>query len=681
MRRAATFLFHNRKPLDRCSSMRIYRLGSSQLKISSPTSPIPHMNIRYMSTNDPEPKKYEFQAETRKLLDIVTHSIYTDKEVFLRELISNASDALEKKRYLQITGSETAKSLSDSKPLEINIMTDVENRTLTISDSGIGMTQEELISNLGTIARSGSKQFVEQLKDTASNRDGDGIIGQFGVGFYSAFMVAKEVSVQSRSASEPSEEGFLWRSDGSGDYTVTPVTDAITGSSITIQLKDDCDEYCDPSRIKEIIKRYSNFVSFPIKVDGNIVNTISAIWLQDKKTVTETQYKDFYKFISNAWDEPRFTLHFSVDAPIDLKALFFFPSFHGEKFGMGRIEPGVNLYSRKVLIETKPKDLLPEWLRFLKGVVDSEDLPLSLSREKSQDSRLLARIKDVLSRKVIRFLEEQQKNHPDKYRDFYQEYSFFLKEGICQDFKFQDQLGKLLMFESSGKEEGDLVSLDDYISRLPPESKSIYYLIAPTRSAALQSPYFETFRRSGTEVLLLYNMIDDFVMTNLKTYGGRSLVSAETSSVDIDAAKTEDEEEDKDKEQEKLSEGEVTELCEWLKTSLGKERVREVKSTTRLSDSPAIVTDHESGALRRMMRAVEQASPGKFHTLPPQVLEINPSHTIMRSLFLTRSSNPQVAALVAEQLLDNALIAAGVVDDARSMLPRLNELLVATLSK
>jgi len=639
------------------------------------------MNIRYMSTNDPEPKKYEFQAETRKLLDIVTHSIYTDKEVFLRELISNASDALEKKRYLQITGSETAKSLSDSKPLEINIMTDVENRTLTISDSGIGMTQEELISNLGTIARSGSKQFVEQLKDTASNRDGDGIIGQFGVGFYSAFMVAKEVSVQSRSASEPSEEGFLWRSDGSGDYTVTPVTDSITGSSITIQLKDDCDEYCDPSRIKEIIKRYSNFVSFPIKVDGNIVNTISAIWLQDKKTVTETQYKDFYKFISNAWDEPRFTLHFSVDAPIDLKALFFFPSFHGEKFGMGRIEPGVNLYSRKVLIETKPKDLLPEWLRFLKGVVDSEDLPLSLSREKSQDSRLLARIKDVLSRKVIRFLEEQQKNHPDKYRDFYQEYSFFLKEGICQDFKFQDQLGKLLMFESSGKEEGDLVSLDDYISRLPPESKSIYYLIAPTRSAALQSPYFETFRRSGTEVLLLYNMIDDFVMTNLKTYGGRSLVSAETSSVDIDAAKTEDEEEDKDKEQEKLSEGEVTELCEWLKTSLGKERVREVKSTTRLSDSPAIVTDHESGALRRMMRAVEQASPGKFHTLPPQVLEINPSHTIMRSLFLTRSSNPQVAALVAEQLLDNALIAAGVVDDARSMLPRLNELLVATLSK
>eukprot|EP00607_Mallomonas_marina_P007335 CAMPEP_0182419894 /NCGR_PEP_ID=MMETSP1167-20130531/4234_1 /TAXON_ID=2988 /ORGANISM="Mallomonas Sp, Strain CCMP3275" /LENGTH=560 /DNA_ID=CAMNT_0024595041 /DNA_START=430 /DNA_END=2112 /DNA_ORIENTATION=- len=560
-------------------------------------------------------------------------------------------------------------------------MTDVENRTLTISDSGIGMTQEELISNLGTIARSGSKQFVEQLKDTASNRDGDGIIGQFGVGFYSAFMVAKEVSVQSRSASEPSEEGFLWRSDGSGDYTVTPVTDSITGSSITIQLKDDCDEYCDPSRIKEIIKRYSNFVSFPIKVDGNIVNTISAIWLQDKKTVTETQYKDFYKFISNAWDEPRFTLHFSVDAPIDLKALFFFPSFHGEKFGMGRIEPGVNLYSRKVLIETKPKDLLPEWLRFLKGVVDSEDLPLSLSREKSQDSRLLARIKDVLSRKVIRFLEEQQKNHPDKYRDFYQEYSFFLKEGICQDFKFQDQLGKLLMFESSGKEEGDLVSLDDYISRLPPESKSIYYLIAPTRSAALQSPYFETFRRSGTEVLLLYNMIDDFVMTNLKTYGGRSLVSAETSSVDIDAAKTEDEEEDKDKEQEKLSEGEVTELCEWLKTSLGKERVREVKSTTRLSDSPAIVTDHESGALRRMMRAVEQASPGKFHTLPPQVLEINPSHTIMRSLFLTRSSNPQVAALVAEQLLDNALIAAGVVDDARSMLPRLNELLVATLSK
>eukprot|EP01041_Mallomonas_annulata_P002154 gene2154-4192_t len=640
---------------------------------------------RFSSTNTTvEPQKYEFQAETRKLLDIVTHSIYTDKEVFLRELISNASDALEKKRYLQVSGT-SLESNGDSRALEINITTDLEKRTLTIVDNGIGMSKEDLISNLGTIARSGSKQFVENLKSSGATRDGDGIIGQFGVGFYSAFMVANDVTVESKPSISTTQEdgGFVWKSDGSGEYTVAPVSDSQTGSKITLHLKEDCAEYSNPTRIKEIIQRYSNFVSFPIKVDGANVNTVSAIWLQDKRTVTETQYKDFYKFISNAFDDPMFTIHFQVDAPIDLKALFFFPTFHGEKFGMGRIEPGVNLYSRKILIENKPKDLLPDWLRFIKGVVDSEDLPLSLSREKSQDSQLLKRIRDVLTRKIIRFLEEKAAMEPAKFKEFYMEFNFFLKEGICQDFKFQDQLAKLMLFESSAKDEGDLISLDEYVSRLTPESKKIYYLVAPTRTAALQSPYYETFRKHGTEVLLLYNMIDDFVMANLKTYAGRTLVSAETSQVDL-KEKKEDEENDESKEDDKdskLGETEVSELCEWLKTSLGQQRVLDVKSTSRLSDSPAIVTDHESGALRRMMRAVEQANPGRTNSLPPQTLEINANHPIMRQLYIHRSSNPEVAQLIAEQVLDNALIAAGLVDDARAMLPRLNEILAATLKR
>lgn len=289
-------------------------------------------------------QNYEFQAETRKLLDIVTHSIYTDKEVFLRELISNASDSLEKLRYLQTTGNSPA--LSDDSPLEINIDIDGEKKTITISDNGIGMTKDELISNLGTIARSGSKQFVEKIQSSsaASSRDGDGIIGQFGVGFYSSFMVSDRVTVDSLSADSQDKVAHSWESDGSGTFTVKEVA-ANRGSKLTLHLKESCHEFCDPKKIKEIIKKYSNFVAFPIKVDGVVVNTISAIWTQDKNSVTEQQYNDFYKYIANAFDKPKYVLHFKADAPLDLKALLFFPMLHTEKFGMGRMEPGQHLSS------------------------------------------------------------------------------------------------------------------------------------------------------------------------------------------------------------------------------------------------------------------------------------------------------------------------------------------------
>lgn len=289
-------------------------------------------------------KKYEFQAETRKLLDIVTHSIYTDKEVFLRELISNASDSLEKLRYLQTTGNIPA--LSDDSPLEINIDINTEKKTITISDNGVGMTKDELISNLGTIARSGSKQFVEKIQNSTagSSRDGDGIIGQFGVGFYSSFMVSDLVTVDSLSADSADKVGHTWSSDGSGTFTVNEVS-TTRGSKLTLHLKNECIEFCDPKRIKEIVKKYSNFVAFPIKVDGTVVNSISAIWTQDKNSVTEQQYNDFYKYIANAFDKPKYVLHFKADAPLDLKALLFFPTLHTEKFGMGRMEPGNYYYS------------------------------------------------------------------------------------------------------------------------------------------------------------------------------------------------------------------------------------------------------------------------------------------------------------------------------------------------
>lgn len=634
-------------------------------------------------------KKYEFQAETRKLLDIVTHSIYTDKEVFLRELISNAADSLEKFRYLQATGQAAS---ADESPLEISISVDTANNILTISDNGVGMSKDELISNLGTIARSGSKQFVEKLKNAGSSRESESIIGQFGVGFYSSFMVSDTVSVESLSAENSESGGNTWSSDGSGNFTVSPASEAKRGSKISLHLKDSCKEYADPKRIKEIIKKYSNFVSFPIKVDDIEVNTVSAIWTQDKNSVTETQYNDFYKYVANAFDKPKYTLHFKTDAPIDLKALLFFPMLHSEKFGMGRMEPGVNLYSRKIVIENKPKDLLPQWLRFMKGVVDSEDLPLSIAREKAQDTLLLKKINDVLTRKIIRFLGEKQKREPEKYTEWYKEFNMFLKEGICMDQQYQDQLSKLLMFETSVGMEGDLITLDEYASRCPPEQKNIYYLIAPDRRTAFASPYYETFKKHNKEVLFLYNSIDDFVMSNLKSYNGRALKSAEDASIKLDEELSEEEkkevEESKDKEDgEKsdssgasLSEEDTTKFCDWLKTTLGT-RVREVKVTHRLSESPAIITDHESGAVRRMMKMVDQANLGAASTLPPQILHINPKHPIIVRLATAKDSNPNLAGMVAEQVLDNALVAAGLLDDVRGMVPRLNDIISQALDK
>jgi len=625
----------------------------------------------------------EFQAETRKLLDIVTNSIYTDKEVFIRELISNASDALEKFRYKQVTNEVISEKDS---PCEINIITDKTTGTLTIYDSGIGMNKEELISNLGTIARSGSKQFVQSVSESGGK--GSGIIGQFGVGFYSSFMVSSEVKVESVSAALNGDgKAHAWASDGSGQFTINEIDTAsidgglTRGSKITMKLKPEHLEYADGARIKEVIKKYSNFVSFPIKVNGETVNTVSAIWMEEKSNVTKQQYDEFYKFISGAYDAPKFTIHFRTDAPIDLRCLFFVPTFHSEKFGGGRMEPGVNLYSRKVLIENKPSDLLPDWCRFIQGVVDSEDLPLSLSREKPQDSRLLGRIRDVLTRKIVRFLEEQKKRSPEQYKEFYIEYNIFLKEGVCHDFKFMDQISKLLLFESSGQDVGILTSLDDYISRCTPEQKNIYYLVAPSREAALQSPYYETFKKHGIEVLFLYTTIDDFAMANIKNFGGRPLISAETSSVDLNSERPVDAE--KDIRENALDSEQVKELCGWLTATLGARRVREVKVTNRLSDSPACVTDHESGALRRMMKMVDQSSSGQSSEIPPQVLEINPEHPIIRTLAkiaADKSDNP-MAKIVVEQVMDNALIAAGLIDDPRGMLPRLNQILEHSLGK
>jgi TNF receptor-associated protein 1 len=684
--------------LDSASSVRFLSTSNDASKDASASAPASSSAV------PPKVEQLEFQAETRQLLDIVTNSLYTDKDVFLRELVSNASDSLEKLRHVQAANLGTI--LDPDTALEIRIELDEVTSSITITDTGIGMTKEEMISNLGTIARSGSKNFVKELSRMES---GDttldparGIIGKFGVGFYSAFMVGEKVEVRSRSArttvdadgntaTEVEQEGpKVWLSEGTGTYQITELQEGVRqerGTSVVIHLKGDHWDYCDENRIEKILKMYSNFVQFPIYLNGNRVNTVEAIWAKDPKEVTEDEYSGFYKYIANAVDEPLDIYHFRAEVPLDVKALFYVPSFHSEKYGMGRMEPGVSLYSRKVLIESHSPDILPDWMRFVKGVVDSEDLPLAISRERAQDSALIGKLRRALTRKFIAHLTTMVKKDRSKFVDeFYREYSFFLKEGICQDYEFQTPLSKLLFFETSKNLSTDLICLDEYVSRMQPEQKDIFYLVAPTRDAALNSPYLEAFEKAGVDVLLLFTAIEDFVMANLEQYEGRKLVSVEKGDIDLSEL-TKGKEDDDDvvdklhKADRTLTTGESVEFCEWFRKELGNEKVSSCTTTNRLTTFPAIVTDNESGAMRRMMRLVDTTDGNRDGIpLPKQHVEINPNHPVIVGIHDLVKTEPALAKVLAAQIFDNALIAAGLLDDSRSMLPRLNDILICVVN-
>jgi TNF receptor-associated protein 1 len=605
------------------------------------------------------PQKFEFQAEISQLLDIVTHSLYTEKEIFVRELVSNASDALEKLRHLQLTEKEI---FDDRLELEINVTTDDKAKTITIQDFGIGMTREELVENLGTIAHSGSKAFLKALGEGAQKNAN--LIGQFGVGFYSAFMVAKSVKVYTHSwrADAP---GLLWESDGSGSYSIEEVEGQRRGAKIVIELKDDCAEFSQDWRVKEILERYSAFVSFPINLNGKRINTVQALWLRNKNEVKEEEYTEFYKFQAHAFDEPRLRLHFSADAPLAINALLFVPKENTEKLGLSRLEPAVALYCRKVLIDAKPKNLLPEWLRFLKGVVDSEDLPLNISRETMQDKSLIEKLNKVITKRFLKFLEEEAKNRAEGYVEFYQEFGVFLKEGAALDYAHKDQLVKLLRFESSLTEKGKLTSLADYVSRMQPDQKEIYYLMGPHRASIEAGPYLEGFKARNLEVIFCHEAVDEYVMNNVREFDGKKLIAADHADVKLA---------DLPKPEGALNEADTKKLTGWLKDTLG-ERVAEVKASDRLVDSPVLALNADkmmSPHMRRMMKALNREGADS----PLRVnLEINPRHAVIKRLFETHTAAPEKAKLVAEQLLDNALISAGLLDDVTAMVTRLNKLL------
>ncbi|SDR81026.1 molecular chaperone HtpG [Opitutus sp. GAS368] len=609
-----------------------------------------------MSTTTPQ--KFEFQAEIKQLLDIVIHSLYTEKEIFVRELVSNASDALEKLRHTSLT----AKDVFGDQALEINVTTDDKAKTLTIQDYGIGMTRAELIENLGTIAHSGSKKFLQALGEGGAKNTN--LIGQFGVGFYAAFMVAKSVKVYSHSW-QAGEPGHVWSSDGSGSYEIEEAADVARGTKIVVELKDDCGEYATDGRIKGIVERYSAFVSFPINLNGKRVNTVQALWLRSKNEIKDEEYTEFYKFQAHAYDDPLLRLHFSADAPLSINALVFVPSENTESFGFARFEPGVALYCRKVLIDAAPKDLLPEWLRFLKGVVDSEDLPLNISRETMQDKALLDKLGKVITKRFLKFLDEEATQRPDGYVKFYAKFGLFLKEGAALDHTHKEQLMKLLRFESSLTDKTKQTSLADYVSRMGGEQKEIYYLVGKDRTAIESGPYLEGFKARNLEVLFCYEPVDEYVMNNVREFDGKKLIAADHADVKLS---------DIPKPEGALSEADTKTLTAWLKTSLG-DRVADVKASDRLVDSPALAINADafmSAHMRRMMKAMNKEG----SDLPQKAnLEINPRSAVIKRLFEIHTAAPDKAKLVAEQILDNALISAGMLEDATPMVARLYKLL------
>ena len=607
---------------------------------------------------------HHFQAEIQQLLNIVIHSLYTDKEIFVRELISNAADACEKLRFNQSSGKPVYQS--DVAP-GISLATDDKAGTVTITDTGLGMTHGELVENLGTIAHSGTKAFLKQLAE--EKKPDVGLIGQFGVGFYSAFMVAKKVTVLSRSFA-PDEQGWQWTSEGMGGYELAPAADLPRGTKITLELKDDAKDFAQESTVERIIQRYSSFVPFPIELNTKRLNTVQAIWARNKNEIKEEEYNEFYTFVGHDHDKPLFRLHFTADAPLAIQALLFVPGRNFETMGMGRLDSEVNLYCRKILIQAKAKGLFPEWLRFLKGVVDSEDLPLNISRETMQDTSLMQKLNKVLTSRFLKFLDEQSEKEVEAYGKFYHEYQRFLKEGVVTDFTHKEVLGKLLRFESSTMDKGKLTSLADYVKRMPSDQKEIYCLLAANREAAEASPYFEVFKERKWEVLFLFDAWDEFVMEHLHTFDGKPLKLAEKADLNLSAKKDG-----------ALSEDAAKELAKWIKETLG-DKINEVRVSQRLVDSPAVVVDSDkfmTASMRRIMKAMKQDGPEI--SAAKHDFEINPAHPLITRLEAIRLKDAALAGSVAEQILDNARVAAGLLEDPRAMLTRLNSLLEKVLAK
>ena len=609
-------------------------------------------------------QQFSFKAETKQLLNILIHSLYKDREVFLRELLSNASDALNRLRFEMVTNREVLDSQAE---LNIRINVDKDARMLTIQDTGIGMTREEVIENLGTIAQSGARKFIEATKD--QKVDFAQVIGQFGVGFYSVFMVAEWVQVTSRSY-KPDAEAVSWYATGEDNYQVGVADMAERGTRVEIKLKEDAVEFAEDFRLRNIIHKHSDYIGFPIYIgDGKApVNKQTSLWRTPRKDVTEEQYKEFYRQTTLEFEEPLQHTHMITDAPVQLYALLFIPAKAERGIMALRKEDGLKLYSRNILIDEYNKDLLPEYLRFMQGVVDSEDLPLNVSRETVQSSGLMQKLKKVLTNQVLRDLEALAKNNTEKYQTFWQEFGMYLKQGIAANPADAETINPLLRFKTNINSEA-WSSLDEYVTRMKDGQKEIYYIIGDDPKSVLRSPHLDYFSAQGTEVLLLTDPMDSFMLMGLRNYKEHEFKNVAQAEVDTSKQP------EAQNEVEKLTELDFNAVVERFKQVLG-ERVTDVRASNRLSQSVARLVDPDGTMNPELQRVYRML--GKDYEIPKKILELNPSHSILKGIFKLEADSTLQTAII-EQIYDSALLVEGLHPDPSSMVARVQQIMDAAL--
>lgn len=623
-----------------------------------------------MSDAKTHTEQHEFKAEVKQLLNILVHSLYTHKEIFLRELISNASDALDKLRFESNRGT---KIVDNELPLEIVISLDNKKNTITIEDTGIGLTRDELIANIGTIAKSGSADFIKQLAE--SKQSADNIIGKFGVGFYSVFMVASEVEIISKSYKEDAP-AVHWKSDGLGSYQIEELEETKKrGTKIIIHLKEEEKEFSEKYRIESTIKKHSNFINFPIKVDNEQINKVSAIWREPKTSVTKEQYNEFYKFLTYDNEEPLDIIHRSVDAPIQFNTLLFIPSRNMDMFGFNREDYGLDLYVRRVLIQHQNKELLPEYLSFIKGVVDSEDLPLNISRETLQENIIFTKISQSVTAQVLSHLEKISKDDKEKFSKFWKEHNRIFKLGYS-DYANREKYAELLRFNSSEcKEATDFTSLAEYAERMKKDQKEIYYISGTNRASVEVNPHLEIFKNKGIEVLYLFDPLDEFALNSLMKYKEFEMKSVDQADLsNLDKFENIEKKEEKAEELSKDDSLHFDSLMSKIKEILG-DRVKEVRVSKRLQDSPACLVNPDGSMSATMQKIMQTMS--KDSSIPQKILEVNRDHNLMRNLLKVYKSNPadEYITNVAEQLYESSLLMEGYLTDPHKLVNRINDLL------
>ncbi len=613
-------------------------------------------------------ESFKFEAEVQQVLHLVIHSLYSNRDIFLRELVSNASDACDKLRFEALAQPELT---ADGAELRIDVSVDSAAKTLSIADTGIGMSRAELIDNLGTIARSGTRKFIEQL--SAGQKSDANLIGQFGVGFYSAFIVADRVSVETRRAGE--SEGWRWASDGSGEFTLEPAGEVPRGTRITLHLKEDAQDYLQAWKLRSLITTWSDHIAFPVSLpvfkDGEpseereIVNQAAALWMRPKSEITDEEYQAFYKHLSHDFNDALAWTHNKVEGNQNFSSLLFLPAKAPFDFQLNRDErKGLKLYVKRVFIMDAAEQMLPAWLRFVRGVVDSDDLPLNVSRELLQNTRQLDKLKSALTRRVLDLLDRVATDDAEKYAGFWREFGSLLKEGIAEDHGNRERIAKLLRFASTRSEgPDDRVSLDDYIARMKPEQDAILFLTADSWNAARHSPQLEALKARDVEVLLLHERIDEWMAGYLHEYSGKSLRNVAKGELDLDKLG-----EPVDKAEREALKKSAGDTLKQLKELLG-ERVKEVRVSDRLTQSPSCLVLEEADMALHMQRLLKAAGHEAPSAAP--VLEINPSHGLVQR-FAAETDTARREDL-ATLLFEQAMLAEGAaLDDPAGFVARVN---------